>query len=97
MNYEKEIALVRGDMKLLMIEFNQIVKSESLNASRDPQIRNELLITANKFAKDYNNLQSKLMDLFFRRDLEEIGGKDKADLFIEFKRDLERRWEKRYE
>lgn len=91
MNYGKEIALVRQDMKLLMIEFNQVVKSGSLDASRDPQARDELFETGNKFAKKYNNLQSKLMDLFFLSDLEEIGGKDKADLFIKFKKDLERR------
>jgi len=39
MNYEVEMASVRTDMKLLMIEFNRIVKSRSKNASRDPRER----------------------------------------------------------
>ena len=86
MNYEKEVALVRQDMKLLMIEFNRIVKSRSLEASRDPQARDELFETGNEYAKKYHDLQSKLMDLFFLSDLEEIGGKDKADLFLRLKK-----------
>ena len=86
MNYEKEITLVRQDMKSLMIEFNQIVKSKSLDASRDPQARDELFEIGNEFGKKYSNLQSKLMDLFFFSDLEEIGGKDKADLFLRLKK-----------
>jgi len=91
MSHEKEIALIREGMKLLMIEFNRIVKSRSLDASRDSQARDELFATANEFAKKYHDLQAKIMDLFFLSDLEEIGGKDKADLFIKFKKDLERR------
>lgn len=89
MNYEVEMASVRTDMKLLMIEFNRIVKSRSKNASRDPQerekIRDELTSTANKFARDYSNLRSRYGDLMFQQDLEEIADKDKADLFLKFK------------
>ena len=88
MSYEKEIASVRVDMKLLMLEFNRIVKSMSLDASRDPRARNKLFITANEFAKIYHDLQSKIMELFFLSDLEEIAGKDKADLFLKFKKGL---------
>lgn len=91
MNYGKEIASVRQDMKLLMIEFNRVVKSGSLDASRDPQARDELFETGNEFGKKYHDLQSKLLDLFFLSDLEEIGGKDKADLFMKFGKDLEKR------
>lgn len=86
MSYEEEIALVRQDMKLLMIEFNRVVKSRSLDASRNPQARNKLFETGNEFAKKYHDLQAKLMDLFFLSDLEEIGGKDKADLFLRLKK-----------
>ena len=89
MNYEVEMASVRTDMKLLMIEFNRIVKSQSKNASRDTwereKIRNELTSTAKKFARDYSNLCSRYGDLMFQQDLEEIAGKDKADLFLKFK------------
>jgi len=88
MNYEVEMASVRTDMKLLMIEYNQIVKSRSKNASRDPQerekIRDELTSTANKFAREYSNLRLRYGDLMFQQDLEEIAGKDKADLFLKF-------------
>jgi len=63
MNYEVEMASARTDMKLLMIEFNRIVKSRSKNVSRDPRerekIRNELTSTAKKFARDYSNLRSR--------------------------------------
>lgn len=89
MNYEVEMASVRTDMKLLMIEYNRIVKSRSKNASGDPQerekIRDELTSTANKFARDYSNLRSRYGDLMFQQDLEEIADKDKADLFLKFK------------
>jgi len=89
MNYDKEMKLVRTDMKLLMIEFNRIVKSRSKNASREPHERekicDELTSTANKFAKDYVNLSSRYGDLMFQQDLEEITGKDKASLFLKFK------------
>ena len=89
MNYELEMASVRTDMKLLMIEFDQIAKSRSKNALREPRerekIRDELTSTANKFARDYSNLRSRYGDLMFQRDLEEIAGKDKADLFLKFK------------
>ncbi|GAG85106.1 unnamed protein product [marine sediment metagenome] len=89
MNYELEMASVRTDMKLLMIEFDQIAKSRSKNASREPRerekIRDELTSTANKFARDYSNLRSRYGDLMFQQDLEEITGKDKADLFLKFK------------
>ena len=37
MNYEEEMASVRKDMKFLMIEFNRLVKSQSENASREPE------------------------------------------------------------
>ena len=89
MNYDEEMKLVRTDMKLLMVEFNQIVKSRSKNASKEPQerekIRDELTSTANKFAKDYVNLSSRYRDLMFQQDLEETSGKDKASLFLKFK------------
>jgi len=88
MNYEEEMCLIRKEMKSLMIEFNQIVKCKS-KMSLDPQekekICNELSITANKFAKKYNDLQSKYMDLLFLSDLSEISGEDKANLFMKFK------------
>lgn len=89
MNYDEEMKLVRKKMRSLMIEFNQLIKSRVKNASREPQerekIRNELFLTANKFARDYNNLRSKYGDLMFLQDLEEIAGEDKADLFLKFK------------
>jgi len=89
MNYDEEMKLVRTDMKLLMIEFNRIVKSRFKNASREPheqeKIRNELTSTVNKFARDYSNLRSRYGDLMFQQDLEEIAGKDKASLFLKFK------------
>ena len=89
MNYEEEMASVRKDMKFLMIEFNRVVKSQSENASREPRerekIHDELNSTANEFARDYSNLRSKYGDLMFLQDLEEITGKDKADLFLKFK------------
>jgi len=89
MNYDEEMKLVRTDMKLLMIEFNRIVKSRFKNASREPhereKIRDELTSTVNKFAKDYVNLSSRYRDLMFQQDLEEIVGKDKASLFLKFK------------
>jgi len=89
MNYEEEMASVRTDMKLLMIEFDRIIKSRSKDALREPRerekIQNELTSTANKFAKDYSNLNSRYGDLMFLQDLEEISGKDKANLFLKFK------------
>lgn len=89
MNYEEEMASIRKDMKLLMIEFDRIVKSRSKNALREPRerekIQNELTSIANKFAKDYSNLHSRYGDLMFLQDLEEISGKDKANLFLKFK------------
>jgi len=89
MNYEEEMASVRTDMKLLMVEFNRIVISRSKNASKEPhereKIHNELTSTANKFAKDYVNLSSRYGNLMFQQDLEEIAGKDKASLFLKFK------------
>jgi hypothetical protein len=85
MNYEEETALVRKEMKALMIEFNQIVEFKSLRVSRDSSARDELFITANKFAKKYNELQSKYMDLLFLSDLEETLGEEKASLFLKFK------------
>ena len=89
MNYDEEMKLVRTDMKLLMIEFNRIVKSRFKNASREPheqeKIRNELTSTVNKFARDYSNLRSRYGDLMFQQDLEETSGKDKASLFLKFK------------
>jgi len=85
MNYEEEMCLVRKEMKSLMVEFNQIVKHKSRSALRDLQIRNELLVISNEFAKKYNNLQSKYMDLLFFSDLSEIAGKDNANLFLKFK------------
>jgi len=89
MNYKVEMSSVRTDMKLLMIEFNRIVKSRSKNVSRDPReqekIRNELTSTVEKYAKDYSNLRSKYGDLMFLQDLEEIAGRDKASLFLKFK------------
>jgi len=89
MNYYEEMKLVRTEMKLLMIEFNRIVKSRFKDASREPheqeKIRNELTSTVNKFARDYSNLRSRYGDLMFQQDLEEIAGKDKASLFLKFK------------
>ncbi|GAH66488.1 unnamed protein product, partial [marine sediment metagenome] len=40
---------------------------------------------ANTFAKKYNDLQSKYMDLLFFNDLSEVAGEDHADLFRKFK------------
>jgi hypothetical protein len=88
MNYEEEMCLIRKEMKSLIIEFNQIVKCKSkmpLDPQEKERICNELFITANKFARKYNNLQSKYMDLLFFSDLSEIAGKDKANLFSKFK------------
>jgi len=85
MNYEEEMHLVRKEMKSLMREFNQTVEYKSRTALRDPQICNELLTISNEFAKRYNDLQSKYMDLLFLSDLSEIAGKDKASLFLKFK------------
>ena len=88
MNYEVEMASVRTDMKLLMIEFNREVKSQAENASRElrgrEKIHDELTSTANKFARAYSNLCSRYGDLMFQQDLEEIAGKDKADSFLKF-------------
>ena len=85
MNYEEEMASIRKKMKSIMIEFNQIVKCKSHSASRDPQIRNELFTLSNEFAKKYNDLQSKYMDLLFLSDLSETAGEDNANLFLKFK------------
>ena len=88
MNYEEEMCLVRKEMKSLMVKFNQIVKFKSkmpLEPQEKEKICNELYITANKFAKKYNDLQSKYMDLLFLSDLSEIAGKDNANLFLKFK------------
>ena len=89
MNYEEEMVSIRKDMKLLMIEFDRIVKSRSKNALREPRerekIQNELTSIANKFAKGYSNLHSRYGDLMFQQDLGEIAGKDKANLFLKFK------------
>lgn len=88
MNYEEEMCLIRKEMKSLMIEFNQIVKCKSkmpLDPQEKEKICNELSIIANKFAKRYDELQSKYMELLFLSDLSEISGKDKANLFLKFK------------
>lgn len=88
MNYEEEMCLIRKEMKSLMIEFNQIVKCKSkmpLDPQEKEKICNELPIIANKFAKRYDELQSKYMELLFLSDLSEISGKDKANLFLKFK------------
>ena len=85
MNYGEEMASIRKKMKSIMIEFNRIVKCKSRSASRDPQIRNELFTLSNEFAKKYNDLQSKYMDLQFLSDLRETSGEDTANLFLRFK------------
>ncbi|MBA7555466.1 hypothetical protein ES705_48129 [subsurface metagenome] len=87
MNYEEEMCLVRKEMKSLIIKFNHIVRFKSkmpLDPQEKEKIHNELYITANKFAKKYNNLQLKYMDLLFFSDLSEISGKDNANLFLKF-------------
>jgi len=89
MNYEEEMCLVRKEMKCLMIEFNQIIKYKSkmlLDHLREKEkICDELSIIANKFAKKYNNLREKYMDLLFLSDLEETAGEEKTSLFLKFK------------
>jgi len=88
MNYEEKMYLVRKEMKSLMVEFHEIFKSKSkipLDPQEKEKICIELLITANKFAKKYNDLQSKYMDLLFFSDLSEVAGEDNANLFRKFK------------
>jgi len=88
MNYEEKMCLIRKEMKSLMIEFHEIMKSKSkipLVPQEKEKICIELLITANKFAKKYNDLQSKYMDLLFFSDLSEVAGEDNTNLFRKFK------------
>jgi len=88
MNYEEKMYLVRKEMKSLMVEFHEIFKSKSkipLDPQEKEKICIELLITANKFAKKYNDLRSKYMDLLFFSDLSEVVGEDNANLFRKFK------------
>ena len=85
MNHEEEMALVREEMKALLLEFNQIVKKMVPNALRGSQAYFNLLIIRDKFARNHRNLESRYLDLMFLSNLEEVMGKEKADSFLKFK------------
>ena len=88
MNYEEKMYLVRKEMKSLMIEFHEIMKSKSkipLDPQEKEKICIELLISANEFAKKYHDLRSKYMDLIFFSDSTEAAGEAHAELFRKFK------------
>jgi len=85
MNHEEEMALVRKEMKILLIEFNRIVKKMVPNASKGSQAYFDLLIIRDKFARDHHNLESRYLNLMFLSNLEEIMGKEKADSFLKFR------------
>ena len=86
MNYGEEMASIRKNMKTLLVEFNHIVKNTAPNASEKSQAYFDLLITSNKFARDYHNLESRYLELMFLSDLEEIMGREKADSFLKFRK-----------
>lgn len=75
---------IRDKMRSTMREFKIQIKEKAKNATEfnRNRITGELNALTEKFAKEYSDLQSKYSELIFHQDLEEIVGKDKAELFL---------------
>lgn len=79
--------LLRAEMKNLLFRFNQAIirQADQSVINTQEKIKLELGSIATAFATEYAEIQQRYADLLFQQDLEEIVGKDNAQLFANFK------------